>query len=357
MHIQWYASAPELKRPLGMLETEKSEGRPAALIEVKDLFGLSGAAKLIAEGIVRGVGEWVRPWQTGRAAKADVAAYQKWSEALRRDGLPANAAELSLGERTTLRLSAQNERHQLNREGVAVQIIEEVRTKPEEVSAVGKPIDPDWLDKFWTLAENVSDTDFQSIWARILVRQATGRSSYSPRTLHTLSMMTRGEAEALSRLASLSVTTLSAGTTTAPAIWLSAGDHLHSHFTNHPERSELENLNADLRKRVGPTQSDVFGPSGIMVEDGWAYEAYASVQQGKAKIKIANKPYEICGFPDPLPHSRHKDEAAVLLGAGVRFSSVGAEIIDLIAAQPSKDYIQALQRVFQLWGLSLDEVT
>ncbi|MDD1527424.1 hypothetical protein C7U92_16580 [Bradyrhizobium sp. WBOS7] len=337
-----------------MSQNEKSEGRVAALIEVKDLFGLSGAAKIVAEGIIRGVGEWARPWQTSRMAKSEVAVYQKWSEALGQNGLPTNVADLTLGERTTLRLSAQHERHQLNRESVALQIIEDVRAKPEDVSSTGKPMDPDWLDRFWTLAENVSDVDFQSIWARILVRQATGKASYSPRTLNTLSMLTRDEAEALSRLAPFSITTLLGGVSTSLAIWSTVGSSLGSHYTAKPKMSP-DSLDAALREVVGPVRSDVFGPAGIMVEDGWAYEAYASVQEGVAKIRIANKPYDISGFPNPLPHSRSKNGEVVILAAGVRFSAVGAEIIDLIAAQPSADYVHLLQRTFQLWGLSLAE--
>ena len=39
-----------------MNDDSKNASRASALIEVKDLFGLSGAAKIIAEGIVRGGG-------------------------------------------------------------------------------------------------------------------------------------------------------------------------------------------------------------------------------------------------------------------------------------------------------------
>ena len=338
-----------------MNDDSKNASRASALIEVKDLFGLSGAAKIIAEGIVRGVGEWLRPWQTGRNAKAEVAAYQRWSEALRKDGLPVNIADLTLGDRTALRVSAQHERHQLNREAVAVQVIEEVRSNPDEVNSTGKPLDPDWLDRFWTLAEIVSGTDFQSIWARILVRQASGRHSYSPRTLHTLSMLTRAEAEVLSRLAPFSITTLSSGVETAPAIWLSGPDHLNPHFDTPPSRSTLNAIDVELREMIGPTRSEVFGPSGIMGEDGWAYEAYASVQEGTAKIKIAGRPYQISGFPTPLPASRAKHDEHVILGSGVRFSPVGSEIIGLIAAQPSQKHVDLLRRAFQLYGLSLEQ--
>ncbi|MBB4374301.1 hypothetical protein GGD63_007131 [Bradyrhizobium sp. cir1] len=338
-----------------MSDDSKGEDRPSALVQVKDLLGLSGAAKIIAEGVVHGVGAWLKPTLTKRQAKADVEAMKLWSNALKEDGLSISAAELSLGDRASIRALADEQRHQLNREAIALCAVEEFRASAEELRlSKGHPFDPDWLDRFWSFAENVSNDDFRSIWARILVRQGAGKSSYSFRTLYTLSMLARDEAEALSRLAPFATTSLLSGGETT-AMWLTAADHLDRFVQQNMTESTgttLSQINRQVQTLVKPVRQEVFGPAGIMVDSGWAYEARATVTAGTAHIKIAGVPYSISGFPSPLPILSDDGECA-LLGSGISFSSVGAEIIELIAAQPDSRYVELLTSAFRLHGLNL----
>ncbi|WP_426435899.1 DUF2806 domain-containing protein [Bradyrhizobium genosp. P] len=246
---------------------------------------------------------------------------------------------------------ADDQRHQLNREAIAICAVDEIRADGENLSkSKGQPFDPDWLDRFWSFAENVSNEDFRSIWARILVRQGSGKGSYSFRTLYTLSMLARNEAEALSRLAPFATT--SEMTT---AIWLTVADHLDQYVKRNLTESSgaaLTQINRQLQTLIEPVQQEVFGPAGIMVDTGWAYEARATVAVGTAYIKIAGVPYSISGFPSPLPIISDNGERAAL-GAGTSFSSVGAEIIELISAQPDGRYVELLTSAFRLHGLDL----
>jgi hypothetical protein len=271
---------------------------------------------------------------------------------LKEKGLPMNAAELSLGDRAAIRVVAQEQRHQLNREAIAACAVEEVRANVEDLStSKGQPFDPDWLDRFWSFAENVSNEDFRSIWGRILVRQGSGKGSYSPRTLYTLSMLTRDEAEALSRLAPFATTSV-LGSEMTSAIWLTAADHLDQHFETSANEA-INEINSQIQTLIGSVRREVFGPAGVMVDDGWAYEARATVTAGTAYIRIAGIPYSISGFPSPLPHSRSQDGDVALLGSGIRFSSVGAEIVELIAAQPDSRHVELLASAFRAYGLDL----
>src|SRR5262249_39376657 len=126
--------------------------------------------------------------------------------ALREEGLPAQGAEMSLEERTVVRIVAQETRNQKNREAIAVHAIEELKQiSVEQASGPVVETEHSWLDMFWKFAESVSDDDFQSIWGRVLTRQVSGGAKYSARCLATLSTISRREAKLLEAIAGLCI--------------------------------------------------------------------------------------------------------------------------------------------------------
>lgn len=58
-----------------------------------------------------------------------------------------------------------------------------------------EPISQDWINRFQSIAEDVSDEDMQNLWARILAGEVKQPDSYSLRTLDTLRNLTKDEAE------------------------------------------------------------------------------------------------------------------------------------------------------------------
>lgn len=58
-----------------------------------------------------------------------------------------------------------------------------------------EPISQDWINRFQSIAEGVSDEDMQNLWARILAGEVKQPNSYSLRTLDTLKNLTKDEAE------------------------------------------------------------------------------------------------------------------------------------------------------------------
>src|SRR4051794_35331818 len=173
---------------------------PASLISIKDVLGVSEPAKRLIDAIERGIGELTYPWRQRRRAATDIEVASRWSDFLHRENLSAESAELVLQDRAILRLSNDLSRFQKNRELIAAQAVQDFASeRPEDVN--GDAIEDDWLDRYWRLAEKVSNRQFQSLWGRILSRHARGKHSFSPRCLESLSLLTPHEAHTLERLA------------------------------------------------------------------------------------------------------------------------------------------------------------
>ncbi|WP_440054942.1 TIGR03899 family protein [Pseudoalteromonas sp. T1lg65] len=71
-----------------------------------------------------------------------------------------------------------------------------------EVTARGRP-DPDWLDHFVSLAEDIANLAMQKLWAKILVGESISPGTFSIKSLQTLKLMTQKEANAFQRCAPL----------------------------------------------------------------------------------------------------------------------------------------------------------
>ncbi|TMP31533.1 TIGR03899 family protein [Pseudoalteromonas rubra] len=71
-----------------------------------------------------------------------------------------------------------------------------------DVTSRGRP-DPDWLEHFIALAEDIANSAMQKLWAKILVGESISPGTFSIKSLQTLKQMTQKEADALQRCASL----------------------------------------------------------------------------------------------------------------------------------------------------------
>ncbi len=329
---------------------EQNTSLPHSLIAVKDVFGLSAPAKRLVEAIAHGVGRWAYPWERRRNVVADIEVFRSWAKALREEGVDIGHLELSLEERTAWRVTAQELRRQEHREAIAVQALAEFRQNPDEFHGSDRPLDLEWLDRYWRLAEDVSDADFRSIWGRILARHAANGVTYSARCLHTLSTLSRAEAELLERLAPFVVQTVLRGTAQSPRVLHDVGKFFYS---GRQSPAGLERLIKKLRQVVGPLHGHELGPSGIYVEGVSERQAPLSVVNGEAKFSIGGAWFRATGFNQPLPHSVIPSEEAVNLGFGMGFSPVGAEIIGLIRTAPSPDFVELVSQILELYEIKL----
>lgn len=93
------------------------------------------------------------------------------------------------------RLSYQEHKRQNN----LIDIVHQAQEKlPDEVSE--EEVDPDWISKFFTYAQDISNEDMQLIWAKILSDEVVKPGRTSIRTLEYLKNMTQDEAKLFEKL-------------------------------------------------------------------------------------------------------------------------------------------------------------
>src|SRR5680860_1515937 len=86
---------------------------------------------------------------------------------------------------------------QNNRDNIVVLTANDLLLKTVEQN----PVDPDWINEFFNIAENVSNTEMQLIWAKILSNEVQKPGTFSKRTLNTLRLMSSTEAKAFELIA------------------------------------------------------------------------------------------------------------------------------------------------------------
>lgn len=107
-------------------------------------------------------------------------------------------------KRASVRLTHQEITKQQNIEAVVDNAYEELENV-ENVSS--KPVNPDWMFRFFNSVENISDKDMQTIWGHILAGEIKQPDTYSFRTLEKLKNMTQKEAKDFQMVSSLALQT------------------------------------------------------------------------------------------------------------------------------------------------------
>jgi hypothetical protein len=202
----------------------------------------------------------VYPTEVRRNAAAEIDVFRQWNEAIKSQSLTVGNIDLTIQDRTVLRVTAQETRRQEHREAIATQALAEVRARPDEFTGTDEPLDPDWLDRFWRMAEDVSNADFQSILARFLARHAAGGINYSARCLMILSTLSKAEAEVLERLAPVAIKTVFEGVDTLPCVVHRVGDHMFEPGGKPQDVNALQRQQYLLDKEVLPFHKELLGP-------------------------------------------------------------------------------------------------
>jgi hypothetical protein len=234
---------------------------------------------------------------------------------------------------------AEDIRQQQNREAVAIEAVAEVReaidSSPE---LTAPPIEAEWVDRFWRLAQDITDADIQAVWGKILALKTTGRGTYSARCLETISLLSHEEITHLERLATLLWTTTLRETQIYYVLY-----NVHAL----PAGALPTDLTSKLYAAVGNLHREIFGPAGIALDSGsgWAQDSYLEAKNGIANVMIANAKYNLV-FPD-APEGRKN------VGASLGISPLGAEIFSLIKADPDPTYIAALTDAFKFYNIEM----
>ncbi len=97
------------------------------------------------------------------------------------------------GEEQVANYMLAREKRKLNNTISVIDLAQAQFTEGEQTS--GEPVNPDWLNRFFSIVEDVSDEVMQKLWAQILAGEVKRPKSYSLRTLELLKNLSQKEAE------------------------------------------------------------------------------------------------------------------------------------------------------------------
>lgn len=319
-----------------MSSEEKQSGSLVNINLGSDVLGLGEAGRALVNAIAHGVGPHWHSWMRSLAHRRELKAFGDWKRSLGSSGLALTHADVTLGERVEARLVADAERFQCNREGVGAAAIEEFKHLPPPEagpSAAENVIDPDWLDRFWRIADGINGERMQSLWGRVLARRSVGLLGPSPRVLEFISLLDGGEIDAIERIAPNIVAARTGSGTTTSGIPYGVGTY-------------EERLHQRIAECIGSSYIEVLGPIGFYINpELWAGIKIEMPFDGECyRIAIGGGPYRLMARnPATPPPSCHT------LG----LSPIAREVISLVPSEPNSRLVAALQEGWKLEGYDL----
>ena len=134
------------------------------------------------------------PWQIKRVAEAKIEAAHSAAEVAHIEA-HSEIEVADLRQRAAQRRIEEDTRHQKNMEGITAKAIPHLNeeAKPDAM-------EDDWVANFFDKCRTVSDSDMQSLWARVLASEANAPSTYSKRTVNFIAELDKSEAELFTKL-------------------------------------------------------------------------------------------------------------------------------------------------------------
>jgi uncharacterized repeat protein (TIGR03899 family) len=157
---------------------------------IEDTLGLPEPLKKLIQVVSVGVGAVARPW----LLRKDDKMLSDANKILEAGGLSVGTVDL---EGLTAQVAARVAYQEAKRQRNLGQIVEEAqKALPESVST--EPVDPDWINRFFTSAQDISNEQMQHVWGRLLAGEVTMPGSFSLRALECLRNLTSADARVFS---------------------------------------------------------------------------------------------------------------------------------------------------------------
>ena len=309
-------------------EIEEGKSRksgPLVNISADDFFGLGRVTDKVMEALKAGIGPVLEPWVRSRLASADQEAARGWLEVTKDSGLAIRELEIeTLSGRAQIRVRAEEVKQQENREAVAIHTLREIGdlAKERRIAADPESVGPEWLNRFWRLAQDVTSEDLQSVWGRVLARKTTGAGAISARTLEGLSLLEGWEIEELARIAPCVVGTTRHGISSMELITKFSAVNVSEH--------DYEPINKRLGHLIGEFDLVHFGGIGLLNVSGY-FQFSFMVSDGQ--------PLVLGGKRWIMSVGSKKEVAAA---SAAIFSRTGEEILGLIKSEPNEKYVQVM---------------
>lgn len=304
-----------------------------------DLLGLGQLSNALVGPLTRGIGKALDPILSQWENRAQLKKFDCWDEALKAKGYGAKSVELSIAERTEVRVLAEQIQAQENRESVAFAAIDQAKLIPDTQFTTSF-LEPDWVDHFWKLAETISNEELQQFWGAIFARTCAGQTKIGPRTLNFISSLSAEEAKALERAAACYIEI------EVDKNYMQYGLLTGFSVVDVKERKEIENINTDLYYAIGDINKVLFGSVGVYVESGWGFNI-SQIPTGKGIS------FKLGGEEMLVKSSRNLpiEEGVFSFGTGIQISPMGREIFQFLKPLPNTKYRQLIRDGFALLGL------
>ena len=154
--------------------------------------GLTAPITKLVEVVAQGIGAVYEPHKVIKLAEANAAASLILAK--------GDIAKYELFQRAAARLAYVEADRQANIET----IVERAKLAlPPTVSS--SPVDRDWINSFFSSCQDISDSELQEIWARVLSNEVTSPGTIPKRTLEFLRSFERQEADLFESLMSVSI--------------------------------------------------------------------------------------------------------------------------------------------------------
>lgn len=285
------------------------------MIEIKDVAGLSGPLTKLIEVLSSGTGAIYRPVGIRREAKAQAEATRLLGNAqteIKVTRSNAFAVAEALNTRILVEASEQIEDRAkarvIHREALRQANIEAIANAaashmPQDVSEA--PVDEDWKARFFNIAEDVSNSDMQDLWGRVLAGEVARPSSYSLRSLEVLRNLTKEEAEMFR----------------------------HIRYLSTDQGSIL---------KVAGTDLSAFGVTYQAILDLRAAGLVADNDMLKITFqRLGTHPHFVMAYNGKALLIEFKDPSATEIGFdNFALTRVGVELLSLIEPEPNRSYLQ-----------------
>lgn len=297
----------------------------AVNVDLAPIAELRGVFQNLIDTVARGCGRLYAPWEMVRLAKAEKqVALERLDQAIaiskklgdlattaRSTGATLGPPMQDLYERAVSRFSEDLARKQFNREAIANEMIFALSHRLP-VEDTDSKIDPDWLDDFFQISENIGDQDVRDYWAKLLAKEVAQPGGVCRQTLQVLRSISTSTAEKFSHFCRLSI--------------LSEGDV----FVIHPHVFPWQN--------IGPLSE-----YGVSYEDLFDFESSGLIRSAETlMVNYGGDPAE----PETIEIA---GRSAAIQFAGnqlnlLKFTVAGREIRNTLLLEPINSYCEVLRR-------------
>ncbi len=239
-------------------------------------------------------------------------------------------------------------KRQANKEAIAIAAVQHRSSNPGDD---GDGLDTDWLNRFWRLAEDVSQEDAQQFWGMMLSRAAGVSGKVSKRLLSVLADIDGWEARELQRIfGSVLVYEVPHGQRRGVIL-----DSFARKIVAVSGGGEFDSLSEELSMHVRPTHQERFGPAGIYEQSGWAEPAYPTWNGTSVDIELGGTGIRLSGNFSGSIQSFPSGLCQLELASGTALSSIGLELYDLAKSACDEKTLDILTSACEAMGGQLEK--